>query len=354
MYENIIEKLYQEYSVHGYISEDRVFEVLEKNRISLIDSDSVVDNLLSRGVIIRDNSNEESNTEDDDYDKCQYDYEEIYNTILEIDPELKILLEYVRNIKAPQHREWKVLLPQAQSGNTFARNRLFEMYMRSVLRIALQFSQRYEQPLADTIQNGMIGLYISIDKFEFGRQENFPQYYPLWVLQQIRRESEAFNPTVYYPMHVKEESFTVYEICQNHFCENCNSRYICPELISKVQDALKCDEPNAVDAIQSLNHFESFEEQFEIDDSFDLEDTHYSVEDSFEQESLKECVKMALHTLTPKEEEILKLRYGFIDNKEYTLEKAGYVYGVTRERIRQIEEKALKRLRHSSRSNLLK
>ena len=63
---------------------------------------------------------------------------------------------------------------------------------------------------------------------------------------------------------------------------------------------------------------------------------------------------MALHTLTPKEEEILKLRYGFIDNKEYTLEKAGYVYGVTRERIRQIEEKALKKLRHSSRSNLLK
>ena len=75
VYENIVEKLYQEYSVHGFISEDRIFEVLEENNISLLDSDSIVDKLLSRGVIIRDDAIPEPDEDDDEYDKGHYDYE---------------------------------------------------------------------------------------------------------------------------------------------------------------------------------------------------------------------------------------------------------------------------------------
>ena len=76
VYENIVEKLYQEYSVHGFISENRIFEVLEENNISLLDSDSIVDKLLSRGVIIRDDAIPKSDEDDDEYDDGDDEYDD--------------------------------------------------------------------------------------------------------------------------------------------------------------------------------------------------------------------------------------------------------------------------------------
>lgn len=352
VYENIVEKLYQEYSVHGFISEDRIFEVLFENNISLLDSDSIVDELLSRGVIIRDDAIPELDEDDDEYDKGHYDYEAIFNSILEISPDLEELIEYVRKIQAPQHREWQVLLPQAQNGNQFARNRIFEMYMRSVLRLALQFSQKYNQPLEDTIQNGFIGLYISIDKFEYGRQDNFPQYYPLWVTQQIRREMEVINPTVYYPVHAKEQIFSAYGIVNTHFCEQCDSGHICHNLIKEVMINMECDYEDAIYIINSLRPFVSVDEL--IANDIEFEDIEFSLEELVEEQDIKENIHKILSTLGDKELDIIQLRYGFKDDICYTLEEVGEKYNVTRERIRQIEAKAIRKLRHPTRTKILK
>ena len=352
VYENIVEKLYQEYSVHGFISEDRIFEVLEENNISLLDSDSIVDKLLSRGVIIRDDAILEPDEDDDEYDKGHYDYEAIFNSILEIAPELEELIEYVRKIQAPQHREWQVLLPQAQNGNQFARNRIFEMYMRSVLRLALQFSQKYNQPLEDTIQNGFLGLYISIDKFEYGRQDNFPQYYPLWAMQQIRREMEMVNPTIYYPVHVKDQIISVFDTVENHFCELCISNDICPNLIEEVKAKLECDDEDAIFAVKSLRPFDSYDQLAEND--ADFVDDDFWLDEIVEESEIKDNIHKILSTLGDKELDIIRLRYGFIDDVCYTLEEVGAKYNVTRERVRQIEAKALRKLKHPTRTKYFK
>lgn len=350
VYENIVEKLYQEYSVHGFISEDRIFEVLNENNISLLDSDSIVDELLSRGVIIRDDAIPEPDEDDDEYDKGHYDYEAIFNSILEISPDLEELIKYVRKIQAPQHREWQVLLPQAQNGNQFARNRIFEMYMRSVLRLALQFSQKYNQPLEDTIQNGLLGLYISIDKFEYGRQDNFPQYYPLWVLQQMRREIEMVNPTVYYPVHIKEQIVAAFDIVTNHFCEHCFSNDICTALIDEVKTKLECNEEDAIFSINSLKPFISYDELVESD--FDIADIDFSFDEIIRTYEIQINIKKVLSTLNERELEVIQLRYGLKDGKCYTLEEVGAMYNVTRERIRQIEASVIRKLRHPSKSKL--
>ena len=148
---------------------------LEENRISLFDVEYICDHLLSKGVIIRDETS--SDEDDEEYDRSNIDYEEVYREILEIDDSLSDLIEYIRGIQAPQHREWRNLMPQVNN-NAFTRNRIFEMYMRVAVRIALVHAKRYQLPLDDAIQNALMGLHISIDKFETSRQENFTQYFP--------------------------------------------------------------------------------------------------------------------------------------------------------------------------------
>lgn len=359
MSENIIKQLYNEFSIHGFISEDRIFEVLESNNISLFDSDNIIDALLSRGVIIRDVATKIADNENTEYDKGHYDYEEIYNAIIEVEPGLKILVDYVRTIQPPQHREWQSLLPQAQNGNAFARNRLFEMYMRSVLRIAYQFSQKYSQPLSDTIQNGLIGLFLSIDKFEFGRQDNFPQYYPLWVIQQIKREAEPIKSTIHYPAYTKEQMFAIYEIIKNHLCEECVAPYNCTKLLTEVCHILDCSVDNALEIIKSMETFESYEYYF-FNKSGDINEEHDSIDENFnlweiiDKNSISTNICFALSKINPRGAQIIRIRYGFIDGRVYTLEEVGKMFGITRERVRQIEIKSLRELRQPKFSKYLK
>lgn len=215
MHEGIIEKLYQEYTLHGFISEDYIFDVLEENGISLFDVEYICDHLLSKGAIIRDDDQTEN--EDDEYDRSIINYEEVFNEIIEADDTLTSLINYIRCIQAPQHREWQNLMPQVKLNNTYARKRIFEMYMKVAVRIALAHAKRYQLPLDDTIQNAFIGLHVSIDKYEFARQENFASYFPLWVRQYIMRDAQTLNPSVYFPTHVKEKLFAIYDNMEEYY-----------------------------------------------------------------------------------------------------------------------------------------
>ena len=189
MHEDIIEKLYQEYIVRGFISEDHIFDVLEENGISLFDVEYICDHLLSKGVIIRDDALT-GDKEDE--------YEEVFSEVLEIDDTFTDFIEYIRGIKPPQHREWMNLMPQVKLNNTYARNRIFEMYMRVAVRIALIHAKRYHLPLDETIQNAMLGLHVSIDKYETVRQENFASYFPLWVFPNIYEPEKPMHPDYAY------------------------------------------------------------------------------------------------------------------------------------------------------------
>lgn len=164
MHEGIIEKLYQEYTVHGFISEDYIFDVLEENRISLFDVEYICDHLLTKGVVIRNEAL--TDDEEDEYDRSNVNYEEVFSEILEIDDTFTDFIEYIRGIKPPQRREWMNLMPQVRLKNAYARNRIFEMYMKVAVRIALIHAKKYHLSLDETIQNAMMGLYVSIDKYE--------------------------------------------------------------------------------------------------------------------------------------------------------------------------------------------
>ncbi len=347
MHDGIIEKLYQEYTVRGFISEDYIFDVLEENGTSLFDVEYICDHLLSKGVIIRDDAT--ADDEEEEYDRSNIDYEEVFRDVLEIDDTFTDFIEYVRGIKPPQHREWINLMPQVKLNNAYARNRIFEMYMKVAVRIALVHSKRYQLPLDETIQNAMLGLHVSIDKYETARQENFASYFPLWVRQYIMRDAQTLNPSVYFPTHVKEKLFAIYDNMEEYFGDIEERTEPGIELLQSIATELECSLDEARQLFDYLAPFESIEELMSneeneflfSDDGVDHKEMIASVESGLDAGVLYE----KLATLTPREEEVLRLRYGIGHNREYTLEEIGQKYYVTRERVRQIEAKAFRKIR---------
>lgn len=347
MHEGIIEKLYHEYTVRGFISEDHIFNVLEENGISLFDVEYICDHLLSKGVIIRDDTPVDDDEEE--YDRSNIDYEEVFREVLEIDDSFTDFIEYIRGIKPPQHREWMNLMPQVKLNNAFARNRIFEMYMKVAVRIALVHSKRYQLPLDETIQNAMMGLHISIDKYETARQENFASYFPLWVRQYIMRDAQTLNPSVYFPTHVKEKLFAIYDNMEEYYGDIEERTEPGIELLQSIATELECSLDEARKLFDYLVPFESIEELLEdeeneslfSDDGIGSEEMVKSVEIRIDAEVLYERLK----TLTPREETVVKMRYGIGFDHEYTLEEVGKELCITRERVRQIEAKAFRKIR---------
>lgn len=347
MHEGIIEKLYQEYTVHGFISEDHIFDVLEENGISLFDVEYICDHLLSKGVIIRDDAL--TDDEEDEYDRSNVDYEEVFSEVLKIDDTFSDFIEYIRGIKPPQHREWMNLMPQVKLKNAYARNRIFEMYMKVAVRIALVHAKRYHLPLDETIQNAMMGLHVSIDKYETARQENFASYFPLWVRQYIMRDAPTLNPSVYFPIHIKDKLFAIYDNMEDYFGDIEDRAEPGIELLQSIATELECTLVEARRLFDYLAPYESIEELSEneenellfSDDGIGYENMISLVERNFDTDDLQ----IKLSKLTYREQEVLRLRYGISYDHEYTLDEIGQKFCVTRERVRQIEAKALRKLR---------
>ena len=346
VYDSIVEKLHRDYVLHGYITEQQIFTVIEENNIPLFDVEYICDQLLAQGVIIRDG--DISDDTDEEYDRSQTDYEAIYEKIIEIDPSLTNFIEYVKNIQAPQHREWKNLLPQAQNGNIYARTRVFEMYIRVVLKTALVLSQKYNLELSDTIQDGLIGLNTAIDKFEFGKQDLFTTYFPFWVRQNIMREATTLNKTVYFPVHIKEKIFNIYDNIKYHQCDKCYDYFPCSQLISEIAKELECSYEESYRLYKYIIPFESLEQllecnEYEFSDKGELSDIMSENAENF---FLMNTIHNKMNSyLTDREREVILRRYGLYNYDVHTLDMVGEKIGVTRERVRQIEAMALRKLR---------
>lgn len=154
-------------------------------------------------------------------------------------------------------------MPQVRLKNAYARNRIFEMYMKVAVRIALIHAKKYHLSLDETIQNAMMGLYVSIDKYETARQENFASYFPLWVRQYIMRDAPTLNPSVYFPFHIKEKLFAIYDNMEDYFGDIENRTELGTELLKSIATELECSIDDARQLFDSLASFESIEELLE-------------------------------------------------------------------------------------------
>ena len=363
--ENALANLIKLSSEKGFLVFDDIYDAADNWSLSIKDVDYLSSSIATRGILVYDEApvTNAADSSDDDYeDYAQRDYEVVFDKVIELDPGLEDFITIVRNIVPPQAREMNRLKYQVQEGNLYARERVIQMHLRFAVRIALQRAEAYDCEIADILQEACIGLITAVDKYDPDSGDPFGSYASLWILQNICRRQGTQRPTVYYPVHKKEGYYTMYPILKEKGYLETEEIWSDQEARELIQNKLGCNADQAEEIIRQSMPIEPLDDVYEMFlknieenekqenvfcnrrvDGFYLYDDYY---EKIEQESLRESLEELMGELKPREQEAIRARYGFNDGEEKTLEEVGRMMGVTRERIRQIESKAMEKLRY--------
>ena len=272
---------------------------------------------------------------------------------LAIDDPVRLYLKEIGRVPLLTPEREKLLAGRMMEGDEAAKNELVEANLRLVVSIAKRYVGR-GMFFLDLIQEGNLGLMKAVDKFDYEKGYKFSTYATWWIRQAITRAIADQARTIRIPVHMVETIHKVSRISRQLLQEN--GREPTAEEIGerlemsaeKVREIMKI----AQDPV-SLETPIGEEEDSHLGDFIPDDDTPSPAE-STSTNILREELERQLHTLTRREEHVIKLRFGLYDGRTRTLEEVGKEFEITRERIRQIEAKALRKLRHPSRARHLK
>ncbi len=279
--------------------------------------------------------------------------------LLTTEEEVSLAKRYEAGVKAqkeltrsPDHPDAATLLASVQDGKD-AREHIIKANTRLVVSIAKKYMSR-SVPFLDLIQEGNIGLMKAVEKFDYRRGYRFSTYATWWIRQTISRAIADQGRTIRVPVHMSDRIRRLYRVARD--LEQSLGRKPTIEEIATEMEV----EPRKVQWMLkvswqplSLEHPVGEDDDSELGNFIENDEAPTPAESTYSA-MLKDKLEELLTTLTPREARILRLRFGLQNGRSYTLEEVGQKFGLTRERIRQIEGRALRRLRHPRRSRQLR
>lgn len=355
--ESAIKALIKDKKKQGQVTETELTEKLIKP-FSLKDEtlDDTLEQLQDKGVAVVDEDGNPSKLallKEKKDEKAPSSKDTAAPADIKVNDPVRMYLKEIGRVPLLNAQQEVDLALKIEQGDEEAKQRLAEANLRLVVSIAKRYVGRGMQFL-DLIQEGNMGLMKAVEKFDYRLGFKFSTYATWWIRQAITRAIADQARTIRIPVHMVETINKLIRI-QRQLLQDLGREPLPEEIgaemdmaTTKVRDILKiAQEPVSLETPigeEDDSHLGDF-----IEDS-----DATSPEDHASYELLKEQLENVLDTLTDREENVLRLRFGLDDGRTRTLEEVGKVFGVTRERIRQIEAKALRKLRHPSRSKQLK
>ena len=351
---SVIRSLIENGKANGKLTTSEINDALEQLDFDVEKVDKLYDTLESLNIDIVDDI-DLSDLEGKDFDSEHDEDDESLLSVdgINIDDPVKVYLKEIGRVPLLTPEEEVELAERMAKGDPAARKRLSEANLRLVVSIAKRYVGRGMQFL-DLIQEGNLGLIKAVEKFDHTKGFKFSTYATWWIRQAITRAIADQARTIRIPVHMVETINKVKKVSSQLLHKNGHdpsAEEIAEELdmpIDKVREIMRvAQEP------VSLETPIGEEEDSQLGDFIEDSDAPAPA-DAASHTLLKEQLEDVLSTLTPREKKVLELRFGLEDGRNRTLEEVGKEFNVTRERIRQIEAKALRKLRHPSRSKRLK
>ncbi len=340
----------------GSISYKEIIETLQPYELSVEALDNFYDKLAQHGIEITDDtgpgSKDTSPSADAEAETKSADLLAVPDGVTVNDP-VRMYLKEIGKIPLLTSEEEVELAQAIEQNNEEARRRLAEANLRLVVSIAKKYVGR-GMLFLDLIQEGNLGLIKAVEKFDYRKGYKFSTYATWWIRQAITRAIADQARTIRIPVHMVETINKLIRISRQLVQEL--GREPLPEEIAR---EMNISEDRVREILKIAQEPVSLETPIgEEDDSHlgDFIEDHdaQAPADAAAFELLKEQLEDVLDTLSAREEKVLRLRFGLDDGRSRTLEEVGQFFGVTRERIRQIEAKALRKLRHPMRSKRLR
>ena len=350
-----VSDLMEQGKLKGKLTTKEITDALEELDFDVEQMDKLYDSLESLNIEIIEDYNPEQDLDlnlDDVLEEVEDDSILTADGI-SIDDPVKVYLKEIGRVPLLSNEEEQELSERMAQGDLKARKRLSEANLRLVVSIAKRYVGRGMQFL-DLIQEGNLGLIKAVEKFDHTKGFKFSTYATWWIRQAITRAIADQARTIRIPVHMVETINKVKKVSSQLLHKNGHepsAEEIAAELdmsVDKVREILRVSQEPV-----SLETPIGEEEDSHLGD-FIPDDDAPSPADAASHTLLREQLSGVLSTLTPREEKVLRLRFGLEDGRSRTQEEVGKEFNVTRERIRQIEAKALRKLRHPSRSKKLK
>ena len=348
-----IKKLVKRGKEQGFVTQDEILTIFANPENSINEVDELYHKLLDEGI--------------DVFDTTEIDTSDVSKSVSDLEKELERLatleegylsdpfrmyLREIGRVSLLTYVEEVALAKRVEKGDKKARERLIDANLRLVVSIAKKYVNR-GLTLLDLIEEGNIGLMRAVMKYDWRRGFKFSTYATWWIRQAITRAIPDQARTIRIPVHMVETINKFNRLSRKLMQEL--GREPTPEEVAmemgvsveKAREIIKVSQEPA-----SLEAPVGEEEDSRLGDF--IQDASASPTDQATHALLKDHIKEVLETLSPREAKVLEYRFGLEDGKQRTLEEVGKEFGVTRERIRQIEAKAIRKLRHPTRSKKLR